>query len=624
MATRQTARCGALRCWIALSLLLALIFGHAVLLAATPPRARRVLVLYSERKGIPTIDEIDRGFQSTLRARMDDAVDVYTEYLDLARFGDSRLQREQFEWFLSKYSHTHLDLIVCLGANLLAPLLHAQDPQLARVPILSVTVALRQPPTGAPNPRVTGILNPADVRGTVEAARRLQPGVERVVVVGGASGADRAFIRVVRRELEAYRGRLEATYLVGLPIVELERRLATLPPHSMVLFSTLLRDGAGQQFVGHDALSRVSRGCNAPIYGMTDTQIGYGSVGGSMYSPLLVGVRTAELAQRLLAGEKPAAIPFMRGTSTLVFDARQLRRWHLSEARLPPGAELRFREQTLWERYHWQVFTALLLFLVESALLAALLIERQIRRQAEAALRSSYQQIQELAGRLITAQETERSRIARELHDDINQQVAALAIAHSGLKRHLPPGSIDLHDEVTRLQQQAISLSGSIRHLSHELHPGVLQHAGLVAALQAYCAGFGRQQDLEVDFRSAGDLQGVPAEVTLCLYRVAQEALRNVAAHAQAHRVEVALDRTAAGVEMVIRDDGIGFGPESAERGGLGLISMDERVRLIHGSLQIVSRKEQGTELRVRVPLDPPLAPSQEPERAAPASVVRA
>jgi len=229
---------------------------------------------------------------------------------------------------------------------------------------------------------------------------------------------------------------------------------------------------------------------------------------------------------------------------------------------------------------------------------------------SQEALRASHRQVQELAGRLITAQETERSRIARELHDDLSQRLAALAIGHSALKRRLPPDRSDLHDELTRLQQQAVSLADAIHQISHELHPGILQHAGLFAALQAHCAEFGRQQPVEVAFHSTGDLNGVPAEVALCLYRVAQEALQNVATHAQARRVEVAIDPNGAGLEMVIRDNGRGFGPESAGHSGLGLISMDERVRLVDGTVQISSQKEQGTEVRVRVPLDRSVAPS--------------
>ena len=254
--------------------------------------------------------------------------------------------------------------------------------------------------------------------------------------------------------------------------------------------------------------------------------------------------------------------------------------------------------------YAWRVNS----FQRQQRALAAEIVER---KQAEKALRVSQEslrrsnaQIQGLAGRLITAQEAERSRIARELHDDISQQLAALSIACSGIKRRLPSEAAEAQREVVRLQQQTIALSEVIRHLSHELHPGVLQHAGLVVALQGHCAEFGRQHGIVVTFHADAGLEEIPADVALCLYRVAQEALRNMAQHAGARRAEVALTHRDDFLELRVADDGQGFDLAAArQRGGLGLISIDERVRLVQGDVQIVTAPQRGTELRVQVPL---------------------
>jgi signal transduction histidine kinase len=229
----------------------------------------------------------------------------------------------------------------------------------------------------------------------------------------------------------------------------------------------------------------------------------------------------------------------------------------------------------------------------------------QIRREHEAVLRANYDRIQDLTGKLITAQEAERSRIASELHDDVNQQLAGLSIALSHVKRRLHDGgNTTVQEELTRLQQRTMDLANVIRSLSHALHPGVLRHAGLVAALQGYCAEFGRQHAIEVTLSAANGVHGIPPDVALCLYRVAQEALRNTAAHAGARQVHVTLSGTADGLELVIADDGQGFNLAQAQhRGGLGLISLDERVRLVGGSLTINAQVTRGTEVRVQVPL---------------------
>jgi PAS domain S-box-containing protein len=238
-----------------------------------------------------------------------------------------------------------------------------------------------------------------------------------------------------------------------------------------------------------------------------------------------------------------------------------------------------------------------------------LVIERkraaETLRKNETVLRESYDRIQDLAGRLITAQEAERSRIAGELHDDVNQQLAGLSIALSNVKRQLHNGANGtVQEEITRLQQRTIDLANVIRSLSHELHPGVLQHAGLVAALKGHCEEFGAQHAIEVTLSAADNLEGISDNVALCLYRVAQEALRNIAEHAGAHKAEVTLRTTEAFLELIVADDGRGFElAEVRSPGGLGLISLDERVRLIGGRLSISTQPQRGAELRVQVPL---------------------
>ncbi len=223
----------------------------------------------------------------------------------------------------------------------------------------------------------------------------------------------------------------------------------------------------------------------------------------------------------------------------------------------------------------------------------------------ETALRASYAKIMDLAGRLIVAQEGERTRLARELHDDFNQQIAAISISLSGIKRRLPESALGLHEDVGRLQGDVIRLSDEVRHLSHELHPGVLQHAGLVAALRSRVAEFYGQYRIETTMESQGDLSWLPNDISLCLYRVTQEALHNIASHSGAGRAQIKLKQIAGNIELDISDDGRGFEPAQVmeSRQGLGLISMEERVHFVGGTLEIKATLNQGTTLRVRIPL---------------------
>jgi PAS domain S-box-containing protein len=223
----------------------------------------------------------------------------------------------------------------------------------------------------------------------------------------------------------------------------------------------------------------------------------------------------------------------------------------------------------------------------------------------EAALRASYAKIMDLAGRLIVAQEGERTRIARELHDDFNQQIAAISISLSGMKRHLPESAVELHDDVGRLQGDVIRLSDEVRHLSHDLHPGVLQHAGLIPALRSRVAEFHSQYSIEVTIDAQGDLQNLQSDLSLCFYRVTQEALHNIARHSGATHALITLKQIDGNLELSVSDDGRGFEPEQVKASGqgLGLISMEERVHFAGGTLRIEAIPNQGTTLRVQVPL---------------------
>ena len=226
-------------------------------------------------------------------------------------------------------------------------------------------------------------------------------------------------------------------------------------------------------------------------------------------------------------------------------------------------------------------------------------------RENQARLQASHQQISDLFGRLIAAQETERSRIARDLHDEVSQRVAGLSIAMSNLKRKLGGGRDDISAALTWIQRETATLADEIRNVSHDLYPPTFHHAGLVPALRAACLQFEQRQGIVVAFRADSDLATIDHDAELSLYRVAQELLHNVAKHAAARRVEVAVTRIAAGVQLMVADDGKGFnvGDARSRSGGLGLVSIDERVRSMRGRIHIRTTPGRGTRVEVEIPV---------------------
>jgi signal transduction histidine kinase len=212
----------------------------------------------------------------------------------------------------------------------------------------------------------------------------------------------------------------------------------------------------------------------------------------------------------------------------------------------------------------------------------------------------------DLAGRLIASQEEERTRIARDLHDGVCQDVAAISVDLTHLRQ--TPGSIqsgEVQDVLSSLQRRTGSLAESLRLLSHGLHSSVLHHVGLVAALQSHCAEVERQHHVEVTFAVDGDVEPADRSTALSLFRIAQEALGNAVRHGRARHARVTLGLTAHHLRLEVVDDGDGFDLAHArQNGGLGLVSMEERARLVHGDVTIESSPGFGTAVLVRIPAE--------------------
>ena len=211
--------------------------------------------------------------------------------------------------------------------------------------------------------------------------------------------------------------------------------------------------------------------------------------------------------------------------------------------------------------------------------------------------------LMDLGGRLIAAQEEERRRVARELHDDFNQRLAVLSIELEQLGNKMQ-SSLGLRHSVERLKTQARELAAEIHRLSYKLHPAKLDHLGLAAAIKSLCAELNESEKLKVEFYQTGFPAAVDKEITLCVFRIAQESLRNCVKHSQAESVRVVLTRTRNAIRLLVSDNGCGFNTnsDSMER-GLGFISMKERLHLVGGKINVYSKPLRGTRIEVSVPL---------------------
>jgi PAS domain S-box-containing protein len=206
--------------------------------------------------------------------------------------------------------------------------------------------------------------------------------------------------------------------------------------------------------------------------------------------------------------------------------------------------------------------------------------------------------------RLIEAHEEERTWIARELHDDINQRIALLSVELEQWSQNLPQTEGEVRYHMAHLRQRIFELGKDIQALSHRLHSSKLDYLGIASAANSFCRELSEQQKVEIDFKHAGIPGSLPKEISLCLFRVLQESLQNAAKHSGVRHFNVDLYGTPEEIQLTVTDLGVGFDPQDAiNHRGLGLISMRERLQLVSGEFSIKSQPGRGTRLLARVPL---------------------
>jgi signal transduction histidine kinase/ABC-type uncharacterized transport system substrate-binding protein len=612
-------------------------------LPASPGRAqpspaaketRRVLVLFSEEKGHPAHDLTERGIVQAFQSNPLFDEKLYIEYLDLSRFPDPSHTAMMGQYLRRKYTGKKLDAIIAVYPPAVEFLLGAGNAAFPEVPVVAceVTSAYAEKLEHSPSRRrITGEITGENSKSILETALRMLPGTKRVALVGGVSRTDRYSQEIARKSLETFAGRLELIDLTMLPMEETLSRVASLPPDTIVYYSSIFRDGAARPFVPREALSLVSRASSAPVFGLYESYMGYGIVGGNLVSFEWSGRTAAGLALRVMSGESPGAIPFLREPGYPgLYDGRELSRWKIPYSAVPAGSTVLYRDPSLWETHRREILGVVAALSLQSILIVALLVHRSRRRKAELSLRhrtgeldrsnrelrnkaSALERIQtslvanqekyrRLAGRLLTIQETERSRIARELHDDISQRLASISIETGMLDQKSGDFGEPRKEKLNKIVQDLMQISGDVHLLSRQLHPSVLNDLGLSEAMKTECTRFSRQHGIAVSYEP----ENVPVissdDIKLSLYRILQEGLRNIEKHSGATEVRVRLAGDGGVLRFELEDNGDGFSPDGeGKREGLGLISMQERVHLLGGTFSLESRPGEGTVLRVAV-----------------------
>jgi signal transduction histidine kinase len=595
-------------------------------------RPTRVLVLYQQQAETQPMVDFAQSLRSTISEDLRSPVEFYQEALDLDRFTGRDHSSSLTEYFAEKYQNSDIDVIVPVGSRALQFAVGHLGEVLPNVPVVFALCAAPQTDLASLPKHVTGRLSPASrFAPTLWMARRLQPDAERIVVIGGSAPADSAAVSAVVSAVGTMGDSLELTVLQGLSLDVLLPRLRHLPRRSIVVFANYRQDAHGKVFEPMDIVGSIARATSAPIYTQLASYLGEGFLGGSVVRFDDEGVRTARLVGRVLRRRPGDAMPPVEPTAkTFAVDWRQLRRFGLSEALLPPGTELVFQEPTMWQRYRVILVVSVAVISAELFLTISLLLERRRRKHAQFLAEEQLQRAEETRrqvahmGRVALVGE-----LAATIAHELRQPLAAIrANAETGVKlialhsQHFGDEDLELcgeifssivaddvlaSDIITRvralvrreeLPQRLVDLNEtcrtSARLLQYDAHT---RHVQITLALDPELPG----------------VTGDPVQFQQVVLNLMMNALEASAVAAHPHVVVTSAARDDA-VELEVRDNGPGFQGDVAEHLfesffttkphglGLGLVIVQSIVERYRGRVRAEHGEPGGAVFRVMLP----------------------
>lgn len=356
-------------------------------LGASAASPKRVLILNPYGRDVLPFSSVASAFRTTLVHEFGEALDIYEAPLELTRLGGVEGEGPLVTFLAGQIQSHPVDLVVPIGLPAVQFTTRHREHLFPDTPLLAVGAVRQELPPAFLQTNATLVTQDVFLPGIVEDIFQLQPQTTNIVVVSGASALEQFWVGQLRRQYQSFSNRVAFTWLDNLPLGQILKRCSALPHRSFIFHSLFIVDSDGVPYEKSEALRRLCRDANAPVFAYFGSEFGLGPVGGHLYRDSEVGVQGARVAIRILRGEKPGSIPVqVLGPPTPVYDWRELRRWGIREADLPVGSKVQFRQPTFWQLYQWRVLGVAALFLLQAALIGALLLQRVKRRRAESDL----------------------------------------------------------------------------------------------------------------------------------------------------------------------------------------------------------------------------------------------
>lgn len=594
--------------------------------AAGPPASAaaetsNVLVLYSNGRLLPAYVQGDRGLNQTVRAPADRPLALFSEFLDAPRFSGPAYDELVAEYLREKYTPRFPRVIVAIREEALDFLLRHRAGLFSGVPVVYAGVDTRALRSMSLPADVVGVPLPHDFAPTIDLALRWHPRARRLVVVTGASEPDRVFEAWVRSEVRAFEGLATVEFLAGLPIAELLRRLGELGDDAVVFTPGMFQDGEGRDLTPYESAQAIAAASRAPVYGPSPTFIGSGFVGGYSASFEEIGREAGKVVSQLLAGAPPGSLrPPTPVPQRLIVDWRQVRRWGIDESAIPRDAVVHFRPPALLEAHRNEAIGAAALLVLQTGLIAWLLVEHRRRRLAEAAEQTRRLELAH-ASRLAVAGELTGS-IAHEINQPLgailsNADAAELILESGGDRREeLRTILADIRRDDLRASEVIRRLRTTLARREVERKPFDLN--AVASEIDSVLGAEARRRQSTLEIRPAPGpvtVVGDRIEIQQVLVNLALNALQAVGDLPEERRtVGVSVGTVPGRAEVTVRDRGQGIPIQdlprlfdaffTTKRGGMGLgLSIARTLVEAHGGrLWAESSPAEGAVFHVELP----------------------
>lgn len=601
---------------------------------------RDVLVLHSYHSGLDWTEKVNQGIEEILLAKDRQDIELHIEYMDALRWPSADNVRGMHRYLKEKYENRRFSAVI--GVNVAAvTFLQQYHPELfPMIPVLYCGVPC--PNEGPKFANFVGVCENIDLIATIQAGLALYPATTDIHVINDRSTDGLIYDALIGRARQFFGGRVAIHVWDDLTMAQLQEQVRELDGNRLVIMINFTLDSTGATFSHERAMGLIAARCKVPVLSMWQSYLGSGVLGGMMVDGTAQGREVAKKVVDIFMGDPVESLaPISVTENRLVFDYNQMKRFEIPYKVLPEGSVVTDEPQSILWKYKKIGFTVLGIALALEATVIILsvvtyrskkaeqmleeLVEKRtheltraneklkgeihVRKKIEEALRDSEATLHQLSINLLTIQENERRRISLELHDELGQSLAALKMQVGSLEKQLgPTAPLTVTAGCSELRESINLIIENVRRLSRDLSPVALDDLGIDAALEYLITTFAKLHEIEVvmDLIEINHFFG-QGEQRL-IYRIVQESLNNIGKHAHATQVVIRIEKMKNRIFLIVKDNGTGFNAEAIlnnkrlER-GMGLAAMEERVRILHGAMDIDSEPGRGTTITVILPV---------------------